>query len=337
MVRPAVYWQNRTATPVSNGSGWNEYWRRTREASAHKAGGPQDEVLARFWASFFAEALTTTTPLRLLDVACGNGAAMQYALDASLQLNRPALIVGIDNSHSALSALRTRFPQAYPVLADAKCIPFRDGSFDVAFSQFGVEYAGAEGFDEAARVIAPGGTLAAVMHLRDGAIYRECAVNADAARGVLRSGIFSAATEAFRAGFTVARGSGNRSEFEQAHARLAAAAKDVEAILRRYGDAVAGGAVRRLHSDLADMYRRVAAYDPHEVARWLDRMLLEMASYEDRMRGMLLAALDGRRVDEMLSRLASRGFAIRIRDKLVMGAAGQEAAWAIVCDRPVNP
>lgn len=85
------------------------------------------------------------------------------------------------------------------------------------------------------------------------------------------------------------------------------------------------------------MYHGVAPYDPYEVARWLDRMSLEMVAYEDRMRGMLAAALDGRGVDAVLSRLASRGFAIRIREKLVMGAAGQEAAWAIVCDRPLGP
>lgn len=321
---------------MSDGSGWDQYWQRTREAAAHKAGGPQDEVLARFWASFFSEALTTATQPRLLDLACGNGAAMQHAFDASRRSNRAVSIVGIDNSPAAIAELRTRFPQACSVLADAKSIPFGDGSFDIAFSQFGVEYAGAEGFYDAARVIARGGTLAAVVHLRDGAIYRECAANADAARGVLRSGIFAAAEEVFRSGFAVARGNGNRSEFDKAHARFAAAAKDVEAILRRHGSTVAGGAVRRLYTDLADMYRRVAAYDPHEVARWLDRMSREMAAYEDRMSGMLAAALDGRDVDAILSRLASRGFAIRIREKLAMGAAGQEAAWAIVCDRPLN-
>lgn len=79
---------------------------------------------------------------------------MQHAFDASLRSNRAVSIVGIDNSHAALAELRTRFPQACSVLADAKSIPFRDGSFDVAFSQFGLEYAGAYGFDDAARVIA---------------------------------------------------------------------------------------------------------------------------------------------------------------------------------------
>jgi hypothetical protein len=51
---------------------------------------------------------------------------------------------------------------------------------------------------------------------------------------------------------------------------------------------------------------------------------------------MVAAALDDRGVDAMLSRLESRGFAIRIREKLVMGAGKQEGAWAIVCDRPLN-
>jgi len=318
---------------VSSSFGWNEYWQRTREAAAHRAGGPQGEVLARFWASFFAEALTTAKRPRLLDLACGNGAATQHALDASRRLNRPVTILGIDNSPAALAALRRRFPPVWAVLADAKSLPFRDGSFNIAFSQFGLEYAGSDAFDDAARVIARGGTLAAVAHLRDGAIYRECAANAAAARGVLNSGIFAAAEGAFRAGFAVARGSGNRSEFDKAHARLTAAAADVEAILHQYGSTIAGGAVQRLYTDLADMYRRVAAYDPREVTRWLDRMSQEMSAYEDRMSGMQTAALD---VDAILSRLACRGFAIRIREKLAMGTAGHDAAWVIVCDRPSN-
>lgn len=319
---------------MSNGSGWNEYWQRTREAAAHKAGGPQDEVLARFWASFFTEALAPATRSRLLDLACGNGAATQHALDASRRLNRATTIVGVDISPAALPEFRQRFSRTWAVRTDANSLPFCDGSFDIAFSQFGVEYAGANAFSEAARVIARGGTLAAVVHLRDGAIYRECAANATAARDLQRSGIFTAAKEAFRSAAAVARGNGDRSELGSMHARLTVAANDVEAILRRHGTTVAGGAVQRLYSDLADMYRRAAAYDPREVAHWLDRMSQELEAYEARMSAMLTAALDDRDVDAILSRLASRGFVIRIVEKLAMGAARQEAAWAIVCDRP---
>lgn len=94
---------------MTDGSGWNEYWHRTREAAAHKAGGPQDEVLARFWASFFSEALTTATQPRMLDLACGNGAAMRHAFDASRRSNRAVSIVGIDRSPAALAELRTRW------------------------------------------------------------------------------------------------------------------------------------------------------------------------------------------------------------------------------------
>ena len=29
---------------------WDTYWRGTHENAAHREGGPQEEVLARFWA-----------------------------------------------------------------------------------------------------------------------------------------------------------------------------------------------------------------------------------------------------------------------------------------------
>lgn len=322
--------------PQQVAGAWEEYWRRTREAAAHKGGGPQDEVLARFWATFFNDALPHREHPRLLDLACGNGALTRHALDAAHLLGRAApLAVGADNSLAALIDLRKRCPSVVAVLADAKSMPFPDRAFDIVSSQFGLEYAGEEAFAEAARLVAPGGTLVAVAHLREGAIYRECVGNLDAAQAIQRCGIFAAAKEAFRLGFAAARGHSAKSDFKRANAQLAAALNEVQAVLRCHGPGVAGGTMHRLCTDITEMYRRVAGYDPAEVARWLDHMARETAAYENRMKSMLAAAIDDAGMNAILVRLGSLGFSVRIREKLQMGVVKEEpGAWAIVCDLP---
>ena len=60
----------------------------------------------------------------------------------------PAEFTCIDISESAISTLVDRFPEVSGVVADARAIPLESESYDVAASQFGIEYAGLEAIDE---------------------------------------------------------------------------------------------------------------------------------------------------------------------------------------------
>jgi SAM-dependent methyltransferase len=123
-------------------AGWDAYWRHTREAAAHKGGGPQDQVLGGFWNALFLEFLPRHPNARLLDVACGNGAVTDYALRAAQQLGRAQpVIYALDRSPPALAQWRQRFSSATGVVADAARAPFADQRFDLVASQFGVGYA----------------------------------------------------------------------------------------------------------------------------------------------------------------------------------------------------
>ena len=321
------------AAPV--GSAWDEYWRLTREAAAHKGGGPQEEVLTHFWSSFFGDALSRNSEPRVLDLACGNGALTGVALRVATQSGGCSpTIVGTDTSVAALKDLRTRFPSVLAVASDAKHTPFEDRSFDVVASQFGVEYAGIEAIAEAARLVARGGTLAAIMHLKKGAIYRECATNLQAILQVQSSGILPAAKDAFAAGVRSATTRMADPNEQRRQARLAKAAKAVEKVLRRHGREVAGGVVQRLHADIERMHRRMGAYDPADVAKWVDNMAREVEAYAGRMTSMLAAAIDEPSLDKMVNRITLGGLSVRIRDQLHMGVIKREpAAWVLVCDR----
>jgi SAM-dependent methyltransferase len=320
---------------AEGGEGWDRYWHRTREAAAHRGGGPQDEVLARFWESFFDDALVRPGAARFVDVGCGNGAVARFALGAAVRVGRsPHLLVGIDSSLPALHDLRRRFPAMPAIAADGKRIPFPDACFDVVSSQFGLEYAGPDAFSEAARLVATGGTLAAVIHLKDGALYRECAVNLEAVTAVNQCGLLPATRDVFTTSQALARGKGSRVAFRRASEELAGAVRKVDEVLRIRGAAVAGGQLQRLRGDIAHMHARMEAHDPAEVASWTDAMAREMEAYAHRLNSMLGAAVDDRGMEAIVGRAVSRGLSVRLRERLLMGSGTPEpAAWVLVCDR----
>jgi ubiquinone/menaquinone biosynthesis C-methylase UbiE len=105
------------------------------------------------------EAVDLRAGQRVLDVACGNGNA---ALAAARRFGR---VTGVDYVPELLSraADRARAERLDLELtvADAEQLPFRDGSFDVVLSTFGVMFAPnhAQAAGELLRVCAPGGKI----------------------------------------------------------------------------------------------------------------------------------------------------------------------------------
>jgi SAM-dependent methyltransferase len=323
---------SRTAAPGA----WDEFWRRTAEPSAHAAGGPQDEALAGFWSAFLDAALSGPGPLRVLDVACGNGALARAIVEAAGRAGGPApQVTGLDHSPAALADLRRRLPSVRVVAGDAALLPLQGAAFDVVVSQFGLEYGGMAAFAEAARVVAPGGVLGAVVHLRGGPIHRECEANLAAIERVRQSGVLPDASACVAAGRALATGKGGRAAFRAAGDRLAGSLGSVAALLAGVGPRTAGGAIRRLHGDLAAIARRPESFDAAEVAAWAGSMAAELQAYAGRMASMAAAAVDEGGVTSIESTLARTGLAVRRRGVLLMGVGRPEpGAWTLLCDRP---
>lgn len=314
--------------------GWDEYWRRTREAAAHQAGGPQDEVLARFWNTLLMRTLPNYPHPRILDVACGNGAVTRLVFDSAKRLGGPEPSVhALDRSLAALMELRKRVPSIKGVVADASRTPFPDGAFDLVVSQFGLEYAGIGAPGEAARLVAPDGVLATILHLTSGAIYRECAINLEAAQGLRDSALLPHTRRVFEAGIAVNTARGNGAAFQQADQEFRPAFATAQGILSRHGPDVAGGVVQRLCADIEHMYRRMGAYALRDVLDWIDQTAAELDTYILRMSAMLDAAIDEDELDQMLQLLTAAGLAVRMRETMRMGKKNEAAAWVLVCDR----
>ena len=319
---------NEVEPPVAQS--WDVYWRGTHENAAHQEGGPQEAVLAEYWSRLFQGLGDQASPPRLLDLACGNGAVTGHALKASPRLTSCCL----DYSVSALLELRKRYPHTLCVAGDAGRLPFADSCFDVVTSQFGIEYAGPETIAEAGRMLAPGGLLAAILHLRDGGIYRECALNLQAVNAIRNSDLLSLARDAFNAGFDLNAGIGTPDSFKAAEKRFTPAVRALEKLMGDMGEPIASGLPRKLYQDIAHMYRRMSAYDRADIIDWVDGMVLQLEAYGGRMSSMLDVALDRPALAGMQELLERQGLTVINLDSMKMGERAETAAWVLEARRP---
>ena len=98
---------------------------------------------------------------RVLEVGCGTGRNLPLYGDG-------AALVGLDPAHGALRVARRRAPGVPLVVASAEALPFRDGAFDTVVS--GLVFCSVpdpmRGLAEVRRVLAPGGSLRMMEHVR---------------------------------------------------------------------------------------------------------------------------------------------------------------------------
>jgi len=119
---------------------------------------------------------------RLLEIGCGEGANLFH-------LGARKGWVGIDFSVAKLAFARGRMPGVRVTAADATRLPFADASFDAVLIRDVLHHVGDRQavVDEAARVLLPGGTLAAVEPNRGSPLIVAQAMLVKEERAVLRS------------------------------------------------------------------------------------------------------------------------------------------------------
>jgi len=91
--------------------------------------------------------------VRLLDVACGSGLAVELALA------RGATCAGIDASHRLVAVAQDRSPEADIRVGDMHAMPWEDDSFDVVTSFRGIWGTTPDAVTEVRRVLRPGGQV----------------------------------------------------------------------------------------------------------------------------------------------------------------------------------
>ena len=306
-------------------SSWNTYWHGTGNVGAYSSGGVSHPAIQTFWDEYFQTVQQEFDALKIIDIASGNGAVVERALAVFADVQPEFTCV--DVSAAAIANIRKRFPQVSGVVADARSIPLVSGSFDVATSQFGVEYAGLDAIDEAARLLRPGGQLALLLHSQAGSIHEECRASLDAIVRLQESKFIPYVVEMFSAGFAAVRGA-DRAPYDEAGKQLDPAVRTLEAIMLEYGEHVAGDTIARLYGDVARIHNEIQHYEPVEVIEWLQKMGGELDAYAGRMSSMADAAIDGEAFERICASLRDQGYTTKRAEPLKAG--DQELAWVLV-------
>lgn len=313
------------SSPVAQS--WDTYWQGTGEVGAYSSGGVNHPVILAFWDEFFQTVKQDYVAPVLIDVASGNGAVIACALAAFG--DQPVDITCLDVSDAAITNIRNRFPRVRGIVADARTIPLDSGGFDIVTSQFGVEYAGLEAVDEAARLVAAGGQLVLLLHTQAGSIHQECAANLDAILRLQESRFIPYSMQMLDAGFKACRGA-DRAPYEDAATQLAPALQALESIVMQYGEQVAGDTIARLYSDVDRIHRNIQSHEPVEVLDWLKRMDGEIDAYAGRMSSMCESAINHETFDQICAGFRGRGYTTTRAEPLVAPDQDLPLAWVLI-------
>jgi SAM-dependent methyltransferase len=159
------------APPARRTEAWSRYWASgALHSCAGTFAGNYAGAIADFWQQVFAT--LEGRPARVLDLCCGNAPLSRLLVESPVFAGGGTRIDAVDAARvdprwvEAMPAGERARLQVHGGI-DAAALPFADATFDLCMSQYGIEYAGAAAFDEVARVLAPGGTFAGVLHHAD--------------------------------------------------------------------------------------------------------------------------------------------------------------------------
>ena len=309
---------------------WDTYWQGAGTAAAYSAEGSIHPSISGFWAELFHSSKALFDSPRIVDLASGNGALVQSALDAFGEGS--AAITCVDISGKAITSIRERYPAVNAIVGDAADTGLPSRAFDIVTSQFGVEYAGSRAIEEAARLLAENGRLGCLLHHEGSSIHLDCVTGLDAVTRVRESRFIPLATAFFSAGFDAVRGA-DRARYEKAGTLLNPAIRVVEAAVEDHGPDVAGGVIAALYNDVKRIHQRIQNYEPSEGLDWLQNMDRQLEDYVARMSTMHAAAIDEQALGEFRDIVTAAGCTVTESGPLFAPGETQPLAWALLASR----
>lgn len=306
---------------------WNSYWHGGPNGAAFDGRGARHPIILSFWDEYFRAIKDQYETLRIIDIGSGNGAVVNCAKIAFG--GQPVDFTCLDVSSSAISLVEQLFPGVHGVVADARSIPLDSSGYDIATSQFGIEYAGLDAIDEVTRLIAPGGQIALLLHSRAGGIYRKCSTSLKAIENLQESMFIPHAITLFEEGFAAVRGA-DRAKYEAAGRQFQLAIRKVESIFDQHGQHVADGTIVKFFNDILEVHSRIQYCDPSEVLNWLNNMQSQVQAFAGRMASMCNVAIDANVFDKLCKRIRAQDFEILRSTPLINPEDDVTYAWVLV-------
>lgn len=325
----------------ANGSGeaaWDAYWRDGGAPGHALTDSSKAGVLDRFWTDALTAAFAASPVRRAADLACGSGAVASLVASVATRTGCAApMLCCVDWSAAAATTAAGRLGgAARPLSADLAALPFADGGLDLVVSQYGLEYAGEPAFREAARVLAPGGALIALVHDADGGVAAECRATRALFEEASEIALTNLARAVFAAGDQADHAPRSAPALAEAMRRLQPGLARFAGLVARDNDTLAMQFLRQVRRDLLIMLARRRAYAPQDVFDWLAKIEKEITGYRDRMASMIEAARSASQIEEIAAIFSAAGYAVESPQRVLAEPAATSIGWALRVRRPVT-
>jgi SAM-dependent methyltransferase len=313
-----------TAGNTESIAAWTAVWQF--EAAGNRPARPKhDLVIEPVWHEFI-DSLADGT--RILDLATGNGIVALSCMERACARRQRLEIDAVDAADirpPSLSAdqeersSKVRF-QGGVWLED---LPFGDGEFDAAVSQYGFEYADEEqAVSEAARVLAPGGRLRLVLHARAGALWDDIDLRHKRLNRVLaKDGVVSLVPGLLRA-----QQKNEVRTFKNRLKKLELAARETQKLAQ---NPPPDDSALFYSQEFLYVWSHRNQYQPDDLLRSLEDGAAFARGTAERYAQMLRVARSAEQIAALCERLTSGGLKVSAMRQIYNPADGREIAWQV--------
>lgn len=282
---------------------WQRYWEGVRQTG--KTLGPTEGLAAleRYWTKFFGSVAYPN--LTIVDLGSGDGALFDLYCSVVGGLEGWTYIAS-DISAAALT--HRKQTEKKSVLMSGEYLALKPESVDCLVSQYGWEYTASDRRFDAFDLVKPEGSIGLVIHVAESQLIKDAGINLDAIGRLAKTRLFNRFSSERQSNADIPP-FGTEQEDRALH-ELQSSLREVEAILKVFGDKIAGGFILGIYFELAELIELVRANPPDSQAR---AVVLghEIVSYQRLVETQIRAALSRQEVNLLYNHLSSRGFRVR--------------------------
>jgi Methylase involved in ubiquinone/menaquinone biosynthesis len=290
---------------------WDRYWQYDRIASCFDGAGAgnYNECVAAGWRSFFSN---LSPNARILDLCTGNGAIALIAAEVGRADAKSFTITAVDQADIDPPSYVARHRDQMRGIrfvgrTNVEDLPFADGSFDAAVSQYGLEYSDVDrAVAGVARVLAPGGMARFVVHASDGVIASGSRAMIDDAEHLLgRIDLVGETRRCLDAVRAVESGDDSPAARQKAKEAVAAFQGALKLTANYVPHAADKVMIRNTGGVLLDAFNARQRVGHDAVLAKVDHVEMEILAHRGRLEALVKAAVDA---------TGAKAVAVRLRD-----------------------